>query len=69
MKMEVNVLATSAQDGLTVESIVVVPGDVVRPGDTMIVTARAQNGARTGANSCRCQIPSILLLSPYKPVC
>ncbi|KAJ6441239.1 urea amidolyase [Purpureocillium lavendulum] len=50
MKMEVNVLAPAAQDGLTVESIVVAPGDVVKPGDTLIVTSRGQNGAAKSTN-------------------
>ncbi|KAL3951917.1 hypothetical protein ACCO45_013634 [Purpureocillium lilacinum] len=45
MKMEVNVVATEAQVGLTVDSIVCAPGDLVKPGDTMIVLSRAQNGS------------------------
>ncbi|UNI17682.1 Urea carboxylase [Purpureocillium takamizusanense] len=45
MKMEVNVVATRAQVGLTIESIVCVQGDLVKPGDTMIVLSRSQDGS------------------------
>ncbi|PHH91281.1 hypothetical protein CDD83_1091 [Cordyceps sp. RAO-2017] len=40
MKMEVNVAASEGQLGLVVTSIVVAPGDVVKPGDTLVVLSR-----------------------------
>ncbi|KAM4056606.1 carboxyltransferase domain-containing protein [Hirsutella rhossiliensis] len=40
MKMEVNVAASTAQAGLAIESIVVAPGDVVKPGETLMVLSR-----------------------------
>ncbi|POR35540.1 Putative urea carboxylase [Tolypocladium paradoxum] len=40
MKMEVNVGASADQAGLVVQSVVVAPGDIVKPGDTVMVLAR-----------------------------
>ncbi|KJZ77167.1 hypothetical protein HIM_03488 [Hirsutella minnesotensis 3608] len=41
MKMEVNVTAPPTQTGLVVANIVVAPGDVVKPGDTLLVLSQA----------------------------
>ena len=37
MKMESSVFVSTAQEGLIVQSVVAAPGDIVRPGDTMMV--------------------------------
>lgn len=42
MKMEVNVATTTAQAGLVVQSIVVGPGDIVKPGDTIMVLSDSE---------------------------
>lgn len=36
MKMEINVFASAEHIGKKVESILMAPGDIVKPGDTLI---------------------------------
>lgn len=40
MKMEINIGASTDQAGLVVASVVVAPGDIVKPGDVVIVLSR-----------------------------
>jgi biotin carboxyl carrier protein len=40
MKMEINIRASAAQAGLVVESVIVAPCDIVKPGDVVIVLSR-----------------------------
>lgn len=40
MKMEISVGVSAPQAGLVVQSILVAPGDIVKPGDTMLVLSR-----------------------------
>ncbi|ATY60631.1 Allophanate hydrolase subunit 2 [Cordyceps militaris] len=47
MKMEINIAVSAAQAGLVVDSVVVAPGDVVKPGDVLVVLARPGE-AKTG---------------------
>ena len=37
MKMEINVIASTEQDGLVVQGILVATGDVVKPGDPLVI--------------------------------
>lgn len=43
MKMEINVIAAPEQDGMVVQSILINPGDIVKPGDTMLLIGPAEN--------------------------
>ncbi|KAM3519904.1 hypothetical protein MY4038_009634 [Beauveria bassiana] len=40
MKMEINIRVSAAQAGLVVESVIVAPCDIVKPGDVVIVLSR-----------------------------
>ncbi|KAM3477208.1 hypothetical protein MY5147_002810 [Beauveria neobassiana] len=40
MKMEINIRVSAAQAGLIVESVIVAPCDIVKPGDVVIVLSR-----------------------------
>lgn len=40
MKMEINIAAPPDQAGSVVASVVVAPGDIVKPGDVVIVLSR-----------------------------
>ncbi|KAM3498100.1 hypothetical protein MY10362_008564 [Beauveria mimosiformis] len=40
MKMEINITVSAAQAGLVVESVIVAPCDIVKPGDVLMVLSR-----------------------------
>lgn len=45
MKMEINIVATSEHDGQQIGKILVGPGDVVKPGDALLILSGTEEEA------------------------